>query len=120
MKRILFVDDDPQVFAQVQEMLAPLSGEWEVSFAPDADSALLLLSTTPFDVIVADLYMPRTDGPALLKSVREKWPGVVRIILAAQSEMEESQRAILVAHQCVLKPCDPNTLRNAVGRASSL
>jgi putative nucleotidyltransferase with HDIG domain len=120
MKRILFVDDDPQVFAQVQQVLAPLSDEWEASFAPDAETALLLLSTTPFHVIVADLRMPKTDGPTLLKSVREKWPGVVRIILAAQSEMEESQRAIPVAHQCLLKPCDPETLRNAVGRASSL
>jgi putative nucleotidyltransferase with HDIG domain len=120
MKRILFVDDDPQVFAHVQQMLSPLNDEWEASFAPDADTAELLLSTTPFDVIAADLRMPRTDGPTLLKTVREKWPGVVRIILATQAEMEESLRAIPVAQQCLLKPCDPDALRNAVGRASSL
>ena len=77
MKRILFVDDDPQVFAEVQPMLAPHSDDLEVSFAPDADTALLLLSTAPFDVIIADLRMPTVDGPSLLKSVSEKWPGIV-------------------------------------------
>jgi putative nucleotidyltransferase with HDIG domain len=120
MKRILFVDDDPQVFAEVQRMLAPHSDDWETSFAPDADTALLLLSTASFDVIVADLRMPKVDGPSLLKTVREKWPGVVRIILSGQAEMEESLRAIPVAHQCLMKPCDPETLRTAIERATHL
>lgn len=120
MKRILFVDDDPQVFAQVQPMLAAYSEAWEVSFAPDADAAVVLLSTAPFDIVVADLRMPKVDGPSLLKTVREKWPGVVRIILSGQAEMEESLRAIPVAHQCLMKPCDPETLRTAIDRATHL
>lgn len=120
MKRILFVDDDPQVFEGLQRMLSPESEQWEASFAPDGDTALLLLSATPYDVIVSDLRMPKMDGASLLSAVRERWPGVVRIILSGQAEMEESLRAVPVAHQCLLKPCDPQMLRTAIGRATSI
>jgi putative nucleotidyltransferase with HDIG domain len=120
MKRILFVDDDPQVFEGLQRMLAPESEQWEASFAPDGDTALLLLSATPYDVIVSDLRMPKMDGASLLSAVRERWPGIVRIILSGQAEMEESLRAVPVAHQCLLKPCDPQMLRTAIGRATSI
>jgi putative nucleotidyltransferase with HDIG domain len=120
MKRILFVDDDPQVFEGLQRVLAPQRDQWEASFASDGDTALLLLSTTPFDVIVSDLRMPKMDGATLLKTVRERWPGVVRIILSGHAEMEESLRAVPVAHQCLLKPCDPKMLQTAIDRASSL
>ena len=120
MKRILFVDDDPQVFEGLQRMLESERENWEVSFAPDGDAALLLLSATPYDVIVSDLRMPKMNGAALLRSVRERWPGVVRIILSGQAEMEESLRAVPVAHQCLLKPCDPEMLRTAIGRATSV
>lgn len=120
MKRILFVDDDPQVFEGLQRMLSPESDQWEASFAPDGDTALLLLSATPYDVIVSDLRMPKMDGASLLSAVRERWPGVVRIILSGQAEMEESLRAVPVAHQCLLKPCDPQMLRTAIGRATSI
>lgn len=116
----MFVDDDPQVFEQLQRMLAPERDNWEVSFAPDGDAALLLLSATPYDVIVSDLRMPRMNGATLLGSVRERWPGVVRIILSGQAEMEESLRAVPVAHQCLLKPCDPKMLRLAIGRATNV
>jgi len=120
MKRILFVDEDPLVFEGLQRMLAPEREHWETSFAPDGDTALLLLSTTPYDVIVSGLRMPKMDGATLLGRVRERWPGMVRIILSGTAEMEESLRTVPVAHQCLLKPCDPEMLRTAIGRATNV
>ena len=120
MKRILFVDDDPLVFEGLQRMLAPQNGQWEMSFAPEGETALVLLAATPFDVVVSDLRMPKMDGAALLKTVRERWPGVVRIILSGKADMEDALRAAPVAHQCLLKPCDPAMLRSAIERATSL
>lgn len=75
MKRILVVDDDPLVFEGLRRILAPQKGQWEMAFAPEGKTALALLAATPFDVVVSDLYMPRMDGAALLKTVRERWPG---------------------------------------------
>jgi HD-like signal output (HDOD) protein/CheY-like chemotaxis protein len=120
MKRILFVDDDPLVFEGLQRMLAPQNGQWEMSFAPEGETALVLLAATPFDVVVSDLRMPKMDGAVLLKTVRERWPSVVRIILSGKADMEDAVRAAPVAHQCLLKPCDPAMLRSAIERATNL
>jgi len=120
MKRILFVDDEPHAFDGLQQTLDSQSDNWELAYAPDGETALMLLDATPFDVIVSDAYMPNMDGADLLKSVRDRFPSVVRIVLANQMELEAALRAVPVAHQFLVKPCDPDMLRVAVERATSL
>ena len=45
---------------------------------------------------------------------------MVRILLASQQEIERALRAVPVAHQFLLKPCDPTMARIAVERATNL
>jgi len=120
MKRILFVDDEQRVLENLRKTLAPQEGQWEMKFAQGSEQALTLLDAAPFDVIVSDIQMPGTDGAALLNTVCQKFPGMVRIVLSSQNELEGALRAVPVAHQFLVKPCDLNTLRVAVERATSL
>jgi len=120
MKHVLFVDDEPRVLQQLQQMLESQKDQWDMAFAPGGEAALMLLDATPFDVVVSDIAMPGMDGAALMKIVCERYPAIVRIVLSAPQEMEEALRAVPVAHQFLLKPCDPNMLRVAVERATSL
>ena len=120
MKRVLFVDDEPRVLEQSQQMLESQNDQWDMAFAPGGEAVLMLLDATPFDVVVSDIAMPGMDGAALMKIVCERYPANVRIVLAARQEMEEAPRAVPVAHPFLLKPCDPNMLRMAVERATSL
>jgi DNA-binding NtrC family response regulator len=120
MKRVLFVDDEPAVLDGIRRNVARRDDEWEVAFAPSAENALTLMEASPFDVIVSDLQMPGMDGPTLLKTVCDKYPTVVRIALSGVSEMGDALRVVPVAHQFLAKPCDPDMLRIAVERATSL
>jgi putative nucleotidyltransferase with HDIG domain len=120
MKRVLFVDDDAIVLEGLRRLLEPQKDQWEMAFAPDGQSALTLLAAAPFDVIVSDMTMPAMDGAALLQQVCERYSNVVRILLANPKEMEGALRAVSVAHQFLVKPCDPNMLRVAIARATSL
>jgi putative nucleotidyltransferase with HDIG domain len=120
MKRVLFVDDEPQVLEGIRRIIKQRENQWEVAFAPGGDEALNLLGASPFDVIVSDLRMPGMDGQTLLKLVCEKYPAVVRIVLSGQAEMDDALRAVPVAHQFLVKPCDPDMLRIAIERATSL
>ena len=120
MKRILFVDDEVNILDGLKRMLRPMSHEWEMSFAPGGEAALSILEAATFDVIVTDMRMPGMDGAALLEVVRAKYPNMLRIILSGYTELQASLRAVPVAHQFLLKPCDPEMLRAGIARATSL
>ncbi|MGA2419330.1 MAG: response regulator [Candidatus Acidiferrum sp.] len=120
MKHILFVDDEVSILDGLKRMLRPMRNEWDMAFSVGAEPAIALLATTPFDVIVSDMRMPGMDGAALLEIVREKYPSILRIILSGYTDLQAAMRAVPVAHQFLLKPCDPDMLRSAIARATSL
>jgi HD-like signal output (HDOD) protein len=120
MKRVLFVDDEGKALEDLKIMLQVQEFPWEAAYASSGKSALDLMAEKPFDVIVSDIRMPEMDGAALLKIVCERFPGAVRIVVCSQEEMNGALRAVPVAHQFLLKPCDPHMLRVSVERATSL
>ena len=120
MKRILFVDDEPNLLEGLGRMLRPLRHTWGIDFARNGPEALDLLARTPFNVIVSDMRMPGMDGAQLLAEVRDRHPTIVRIVLSGQCDREALLRSVRVAHQCLTKPCDVETLRSTVTRACAL
>ena len=120
MKRILFVDDEVGILDGLRRMLRPHRKEWDMEFAPGPEVALEMMQATPFDVIVSDMRMPGMDGAALLEVVREKYPSMLRIILSGYTDLQASLRAVPVAHQFLLKPCDPESLRGGILRSTAL
>ena len=120
MKNVLFVDDEPKVLEGLQRMLRPQRHRWTMAFANSAQAALATLETGPFDVLVTDMRMPETDGATLLALVRDRYPGIVRIVLSGYVAHDAALRAAPVAHQFLVKPCDPAKLCEAIERACSL
>jgi putative nucleotidyltransferase with HDIG domain len=114
MRRILFVDDERRILEGLQRMLRPCRKEWKMAFAASGSEALEILEAGPFDVIVSDMRMPNMDGARLLELVRQRHPGMIRIMLSGQCEMEAAMRAVPVAHQFLSKPCDPERLRSVI------
>ena len=74
--RILFVDDEEMIRRICQEMLGSLG--YEVVTAADGREALELLQREPgsYDLVITDLSMPRMDGLALAKAVKELEPSL--------------------------------------------
>ena len=120
MIRILFVDDETRILEALQRMLRPQRNAWDMAFAAGAEAALTMLEAASFDVIVSDMRMPGMDGATLLDLVRTKYPGMLRIVLSGYTELEASFRAVPVAHQFLLKPCDADALRMAIERGTRL
>jgi putative nucleotidyltransferase with HDIG domain len=120
MKRILFVDDEPNILQGLQRMLRPMHREWQMSFCPGGQEALQVLAQEPFDVIVSDVRMPGMDGPALLAEVTRRYPQIVRIVLSGHSSKETTLTSVGVAHQFLAKPCDPEKLKQTVNHAFAL
>ncbi|HET6976505.1 MAG TPA: response regulator [Pyrinomonadaceae bacterium] len=120
LKRVLFVDDEQNVLDGLQRMLRPLRRQWDMSFALDGPTALQLLSERPFDVIVTDMRMPGMDGAQLLSEIKRLYPRTARIILSGHSDHEMIMKSVSAAHQFLSKPCEPDVIKEIVGRACAL
>jgi putative nucleotidyltransferase with HDIG domain len=120
MKRVLFVDDEPNILQGLRRMLRPMRDEWQMDFAGSGQEALDLLALHPADVVVTDMRMPEMDGATLLEHLVERHPRIVRIVLSGHAERGSLMRAAALAHQYLSKPCDPEVLREKIAQAFAL
>jgi DNA-binding NtrC family response regulator len=91
---------------------------FRVRTAPNGQSALLLLKSQPFSVLITDLKMPGMDGLRLLRACREIHPGLEAVILTAHANATTAfQAAKLGACHYIEKPFDVQQLTRAVTEA---
>ncbi|MGB5105838.1 MAG: response regulator [Candidatus Zixiibacteriota bacterium] len=110
MKKILFVDDSPEILSALERMLYKMKGQWEISFALSGSRALEILAEAPFDAIVSDMRMPEMNGAQLLQEVKRLYPGITRIILSGHSDYELIMQCVGCTHQYLAKPCEARVL----------
>jgi HD-like signal output (HDOD) protein/CheY-like chemotaxis protein len=120
MKRVLFVDDETALLDGLRGRLRALRSRWEMVFVESGSRAIAEMEQHPVDVIVTDMRMPGMDGAQLLSTVRDRWPGTIRIVLSGYSEDEQSKRLLTIAHQYLNKPCDAQQIENAIERCVRL
>src|SRR5512144_644935 len=70
IRRILVVDDD-DALREVLTVALTNDGH-TVDGACDGTEALALLDRQPYDLVLSDLRMPRTDGPSLYETLRTR------------------------------------------------
>lgn len=120
MKRILFVDDEVFVLDGLKRMLRRMRTQWEMEFVDSGEAALDLMSQKDFDVIVSDMRMPNMNGAELLNEVKDQHPNSIRFILSGYSDKDLILKSLDSTHQYLAKPCDPETLKTRILRATSL
>ena len=112
-RRILFVDDEPNVLDGLRRMLRAERDRWDMSFVDGAHAALDEMRSVSFDAVVSDVNMPGIDGSALLTEIRsnDRTRDIPVIILTGRNESGIKQRAPdLGATDLLNKPVDPQDL----------
>ena len=121
MKRqVLFVDDEPMILEGLKRTLRGLRDEWDMYFVGSAEKALSLMEERQVSVVVSDMRMPGLNGAQLMNLLMERHPGTVRLILSGYADRDLILSCVQSAHQCLPKPCDPETLLTAINRAAEL
>jgi HD-like signal output (HDOD) protein/CheY-like chemotaxis protein len=119
-RRILFIDDDPMILQGMQRQLHGMRHEWDMEFANSGAAALALLEKSRFDVVVSDMRMSGMNGAELLNEVMKRYPQTVRLILSGYADQDLVMKCVGSTHQYLSKPCEPDALRAAITRATTL
>ncbi len=88
MKRILVVDDKPNVRTSLRIGLKRQG--YEVDVADDATKALHKVAQKNYDVLLSDVRMPEIDGFVLASKVAESQPNI-RIVLMSAYDFNDFQ-----------------------------
>jgi putative nucleotidyltransferase with HDIG domain len=112
--RILFVDDEPNILADLRRQAPLLGNEWEPEFLDSASKGLQAFAEQPFNVVVADLRMPGMGGAEFLQEVMARYPATIRLLVATDADRELAVQGLARTHQFLAKPCDLAFLKSAV------
>ncbi|TMM22231.1 MAG: response regulator [Actinobacteria bacterium] len=94
MIQVLIVDDEPLFRLGLAAVLAEDERlEFIVSEAGDGEVGLARIAAEEPPVVLLDLNMPRLDGHAVLRQVKERWPQIRVIVLTASDSVEDRWRA---------------------------
>ncbi len=83
MKRILIIDDDEEMCAELGEVLNG-EGCFEVEAVFDGDSGRRSIEKNAYDVIILDLKLPKLNGYEVLKNVRQAARPVKVLVLSGR------------------------------------
>ncbi len=113
-RRILFVDDEPNVLSGLRRTAAR---QFDVTTASGGAAALrILLDEEPFAVVVSDMRMPRMDGAELLSRVQGFAPETTRMMLTGAAELGVAMEAVNRGQifRFMTKPCSRDDLTAAL------
>lgn len=113
--KILIVEDDHGLREALVDTL--LLGGYQVTPVESAQSAMIKLSQSSFDLIVSDIQMEGMDGLSLLKSVKKKHPNLPFVLMTAYANVNDAIQAMRDgATDYLSKPFAPQVLLNLIGR----
>ncbi len=111
IRKVLIIDDDPGFVDSTRERL-DYEG-YEVVTAADGDEGLDQVEKERPDLVVLDILMPKLNGYAFLKMLRQRHTKVEVIICTAREDVMDAVKSEGIAGFLV-KPFDPAELVNMV------
>jgi two-component system OmpR family response regulator len=116
LRRILFVEDDPDI-QTVARMALEAIGGFTVLACGSGSEALARLDEFAPDLVLLDVMMPGMDGPATLGALRQSTTGqdlpVVFMTARVQAQEVAAYRE-MGAEDVIAKPFDPMMLSEQV------
>ena len=117
----LYVDDEEQALKYFRK---GLEKEFQTLTATSVADALAILHRCgdQVGVILTDQRMPNQTGVDLLTAARQQWPGAIRLLTTAYSDIESAIAAVNsgAIYKYINKPAPLNELRETIKQAMEL
>ncbi len=113
--RILVVDDEESILQFVSYNLRKEG--YDVTTAPDGDTALDLAADAPFDLVILDIMLPGTDGYEVCRRLRAAGDTPVLFLSARDTELDKVVGLELGGDDYLAKPFG---VRELIARVKAL
>ena len=112
---VLIVDDEKHTREGLRRAL---EGDYAITIAEDGTSAMRLLESESYDIVLTDLRMPDFDGLQLVQRAQSVARPPVCIVMTAYGTVENAVEAMRRgAHDYLTKPIDLDRLELVLARA---
>ena len=91
-RKILLLDDDPDVLEMYREILGQLPSKPEIHIASNGARGMAMLESQEFRLLICDLKMPKMDGLQVLSVVRRKYPALRTVVLTSVTDEQLRSR----------------------------
>ena len=91
---ILCVDDEANILSSLRRLFRPAGYRVLVAEGGAAGLEMLEAEQGAVDLVISDMRMPAMDGAHFLAEVRQRWPGILRILLTGYADIESTIAAI--------------------------
>lgn len=118
MKKILIVDDEPNIVMSLEYTFK--KNNFEVFIARDGQEALDILKTNFPDVIILDIMMPMVDGFATLEQIRKdnNLKHTKVLFLSAKNKASDIEKGLALGADAYMTK--PFTIKKVVEQISEL
>ena len=112
VRRILLVEDEPDIRASLKDLLEMQIPGASVATAANGMEGLRMISQVHPHLIITDFKMPGMNGLEFLAAARASSPETPRVLMTAYPDLEIATRAINEAHieNFLAKPVEPDEM----------
>jgi DNA-binding NtrC family response regulator len=105
---LLLLEDDPRFAELVRHVLAESAPEFDVQHVGRLSAALACLVRQPFSLILTDLNLPDSEGPATVRHLRRASPHAPLVVISGDTNLD-------VAMECVREGADEFLVKGTPG-----
>lgn len=115
MINLLIVEDDPMVAELNRRYVSTIDGYRVIGIARNGEEAMSKLESSKIDLLLLDMYMPKTNGLELLKEIRNNQMMVDVIMVTAAKETDSIDELFkLGVVDYLIKPFSYERLKNSL------
>ena len=115
MKKIIVVDDEPDVIYSIKE---GLGNDFEITGADSGKKLFQTLETCNPDLVLLDIMMPDMNGWQVLKRLKEneKLKNIPVIIISARKDKTAKKAGNFYAEDYIEKPFTINDVKESINK----
>lgn len=110
-KKILMIDDEPEICKMVTEFL--FDAGYTSSYALNGPDGLAMIKRDLPSLVILDIGLPGMDGTEVMRLIHEQFPALPVVILTGHKDAETVKKmGVLGVCEYLTKPINLETLLN--------